>query len=113
MGYGPMPFSVYEYRSSAFGSAILCDGGTSYIEQLLTPEDFIIPFGGWIALTDDMTGRAYWVFGEDGMLNASGVCCENAGHMSHSSGRINPANDRFVGPRMRLRTTNSVSHENR
>ena len=57
--YGPLQFSVYEYRSPAFGAAILCDGETSCIEQLLKPDDFIIPFGGWIALTDDLTGRAY------------------------------------------------------
>ncbi|HWR54044.1 MAG TPA: hypothetical protein VN428_23240 [Bryobacteraceae bacterium] len=54
------PFEkIFEYRSSLFGSAVLCDGETSFVEQYLKPDDFILPFGGWIALTDKVTGKTY------------------------------------------------------
>lgn len=53
------PYAVYEYRIGLLGGAVICDGETSFIERYLQLDDFILPFGGWIALTDDQTGRAY------------------------------------------------------
>ncbi len=63
--YGPLEFPVYEYRS---GATVFCDGETSYVENLLKPDDFILPFGGWIASTDEVTGKGY--FGVWGRRNA-------------------------------------------
>ena len=63
--YGPPEFPVYEYRS---GATVYCDGETSYVENFLKPDDFILPFGGWIASTDEVTGKAY--FGVWGGRNA-------------------------------------------
>lgn len=54
--YGPIEFPVYEYRQNGI---IHCDGETSFVEKFLKPEDFILPFGGWIASTDGITGKAY------------------------------------------------------
>ena len=39
---------------------MLCDGETSFVEQqFMALDDSILWFGGWIAMTDDDTGRAY------------------------------------------------------
>lgn len=62
---GSLEFPVYEYRN---GAAIFCDGETSYVENFLKPDDFILPFGGWIASMDDGTGKTY--FGVWGRRNA-------------------------------------------
>jgi len=53
------PDLVYEYRIPLFGEVVFCDGETSFIERYMHLDDFILPLGGWIALTDDVTGKAY------------------------------------------------------
>lgn len=54
--YGPITFPVYEYRQ---GGMIHCDGETSYVERFLKPDDFLLPFGGWLASSDRITGKSY------------------------------------------------------
>ena len=53
------PHAVFEYRNPVFGATVLCDGETSWVERFMALDDFILPFGGWIASTDDETGKAY------------------------------------------------------
>ena len=53
------PQAVFEYRNPAFGATVLCDAETSFVEQFVALDDFILPFGGWIAMTDNDTGKAY------------------------------------------------------
>lgn len=53
------PDLIYEYRIPLFGGVVLCDGEASFIERYMHLDDLILPCGGWIALTDDVTGRTY------------------------------------------------------
>ncbi len=51
--------AIFEYRSPLFGARVLCEGETCFIVRFIPLDDFILPFGGWIALSDDETGKAY------------------------------------------------------
>jgi hypothetical protein len=65
------PETVFEYRR---GATVICDGEASFVERFLKPDDFILPFGGWLTLPTMSTARSTSVSGGDATVNDSDGC---------------------------------------
>ncbi len=99
---------VYEYRISLFGDTILCDAETSFVEKYLSLDDFTLPLGGWIALTDGDSGKAY--LGVWGSRNAKRFCR----FLRERGSKITIIREAQLGRRpLRWHTYPAAYHENR